>query len=592
MIESYTTIVSAYFKLPISKTTHDNYVLWMKNMLLIDNPMVIFCDKESEEMILFFRKEKIEKTKLIITSFSEFYCFKYIEHFNKHCKKDEEVKLGHNVNLYMIWNEKTNFLKRAIEYNFFHSEYFLWVDIGCFREPNPRYFGVWPNPDKILTLDKNKVLMLLVKPFEKTELLCRKKEELPDFQFTYRIGAPIFGGGKDILLKWHELYYEMLEYFIHIDRFIGKDQNIMNSLVLIEKKMCCLIKAYPPKNQWFYLQEYLSLSPFNELQKESFRIILIAPGYTPLPPKGWGAVENILWDYYENLKKRNINVKIINTTNINNIIFQCNNYCPTMIHIMYDDYIVITPFLHCRNIYYTSHYAYLTSPTLKKDHKKYFEEIFFHVIKNKDIIKINAISEEIKQVYINYGFPKEKINVIRNGSREDLFNFNLYSNINTQSTLLAKSIYVAKIEFRKCQYKYQSLENIDFVGNYKDSSFNISNPNYLGEWSREKIYKNLTNYGNLVLLSEGEADPLVVKEALMSGLGVILSECCTANLDLTKEFITVIPNDKLNDLNYIQKKINENRVISLNNRENIRKYALDNFSWNNIIFLYLQTIKP
>jgi hypothetical protein len=426
--------------------------------------------------------------------------------------------------------------------------------------------------------------LLLVKPFQNIELLCTKKEEIPDFQFTYRIGAPIFGGGKEILLKWHVLYYEMLEYFIHINRFIGKDQNIMNSLFLTEKNMCNMI--IPERiNEWFYLQKYLSLSPFNELQKESFNIILIAPGYKSFPPNGWGAVENIVWDYYENLKKRNINVKIINTTNLNNIIYQCNNSSPTIIHIMYDDYIVISPFLRCRNIYYSSHYAYLTSPTFKQDNTEYFEKIFFNVIKNKDIIKINAISEDIKKVYVNYGFPKEKINVIRNGCREDLFSFNLNSDLQ-----FTKSIYVAKIEFRKCQYKYQSLENIDFVGNYKDSSFNISNPNYLGEWTREKIYKNLTYYGNLVLLSDGEADPLVVKEALMSGLGVVLSECCTANLDITKEFITVIPNEKLNDLNYIQEKINQNRIISIENRKNIRKYALEKFAWNNIIHLYLGKI--
>ena len=35
-------------------------------------------------------------------------------------------------------------------------------------------------------------------------------------------------------------------------------------------------------------------------------IVLIAPGCMPLPAPGWGAVERIVWDYYENLKKNKL----------------------------------------------------------------------------------------------------------------------------------------------------------------------------------------------------------------------------------------------------------------------------------------------
>ena len=96
----------------------------------------------------------------------------------------------------------------------------------------------------------------------------------------------------------------------------------------------------------------------------------------------------------------------------------------------------------------------------------------------------------------------------------------------------------------------------------------------------------MSEYGNLILLSDGEADPLVVKEALISGLGVVISECSSANLDLSRDFISVIPNGKLNDLEYVRKIIDENRKISICKREEIREYALDNFSWNNIIDKY------
>ena len=49
----------------------------------------------------------------------------------------------------------------------------------------------------------------------------------------------------------------------------------------------------------------------------------------------------------------------------------------------------------------------------------------------------------------------------------------------------------------------------------------------------------------LVLLSDGEAHPLVCLEAFAAGLGVVISQWAAANLDLDKDFITVIPEDKL-----------------------------------------------
>jgi len=108
----------------------------------------------------------------------------------------------------------------------------------------------------------------------------------------------------------------------------------------------------------------------------------------------------------------------------------------------------------------------------------------------------------------------------------------------------------------------------------------------LGEWTKDKLYENLTDYGNLVLLSEGEADPLVVKEALIAGLGVVVSECSAANLDRSKPFITIIPNHYLNDLSYVQKAIEDNRRVSVAGRTDIREYALQQFAWNNIIDEY------
>lgn len=321
------------------------------------------------------------------------------------------------------------------------------------------------------------------------------------------------------------------------------------------------------------------------------KIVLIAPGYKQLPPTGWGAVESVIWDYYENLKKiPNISVSIVNSSNLNVIIQETNSHNADFVHIMYDDHIEAAPYIKTSgkyhnngpNIIYTSHYAYITHPNFENNYSSYFNTIFRKVIQYKDYIQIFAISESIKRKYVEHGFPECKIRVIHNGAREDLFR---YTN---QPKFSDKSVYVAKIENRKRQYVYQGFHDVHFVGNYYNSSFNPERINYLGEWNKPTLYENLTNYSNLILLSDGEADPLVVKEALMAGLGLVLSPCCTANLDLTKPFITVIPEDKLEDLDYVHYQIVKNREISIKMREEIRQYALDIFAWNVIVKYYAE----
>ena len=95
----------------------------------------------------------------------------------------------------------------------------------------------------------------------------------------------------------------------------------------------------------------------------------------------------------------------------------------------------------------------------------------------------------------------------------------------------------------------------------------------------------MTDYGNLVLLSDGEAHPLVCMEALAAGLGVVVCQWGAANLDLDKEFITVIPEDKINDIDFVEDAIIKNREYSVNHREEIIEYS-KKFEWKEVLRNY------
>jgi glycosyltransferase involved in cell wall biosynthesis len=63
-----------------------------------------------------------------------------------------------------------------------------------------------------------------------------------------------------------------------------------------------------------------------------------------------------------------------------------------------------------------------------------------------------------------------------------------------------------------------------------------------------------------------------------------------ANLDRSKPFISVVPDDKIEDIDYVREKVVENRQISIKMRKEIREYAREHFSWDNVVDKYLRVL--
>lgn len=307
------------------------------------------------------------------------------------------------------------------------------------------------------------------------------------------------------------------------------------------------------------------------------KICIVGPGVMPIPPKGWGAVEILIDDYRKTLESLGHEVHIVNTRDLNLLVWMVNNLNPDFVHIQYDEFVHVIPYIQCKNIAITSHYGYLEQSN-RWDPS--YINIFWGFVNSS--ARIFCLSPGIADVYSRAGVPKNRLVVIPNGVRTDLFRFD------ESCKHPDESIYLAKIDPRKRQSQLQTIPGIKFVGNYADPSFDRNNVNYLGEWSKDTIYENLTNFANLILLSDGEAHPLVCLEAMSAGLGLVISEVAAANLDLTLPFIDVIKNESLNDSNYVQDVIKKNRDVSQKMRNEIRKYA-ETFDWNKIIKDYYIT---
>lgn len=325
------------------------------------------------------------------------------------------------------------------------------------------------------------------------------------------------------------------------------------------------------------------------------KIALIGPGIMPIPPVGHGAVEILIWDYYLELEKHaDIEVDIINRirSNDRDQNSPTTEYCTTLIseinkgnydfvHIHYDCLYHIMPFLTCKSIGITSHYPYIDQA--EKHGPDGYSRIFQAICNNENHY-IFALSRKDRKMFETYCKDKSRVFLMMNGANQDDIK-------PTQKKRMAnRSIYLGKVEARKQQTKFCHLGNVDFYGKCDDDLFKKKEC-YKGEPRREDLVQILSHYGNMVLLSSGEnGTPLVIKEALMAGLPIVTNRFSADDFEGPLPFVDIIPDEKMNDLSYIQ------HIIRINLQkqylqDEIREYAVTRFSWKHLVREYIDTIR-
>ena len=302
------------------------------------------------------------------------------------------------------------------------------------------------------------------------------------------------------------------------------------------------------------------------------KFCLVGPGIMPIPPTGWGAVERAIWYRSCALSELGHDGEIINTPDMDEIVGECLEGDYDVIHIHYDVFYPVIERLYGKvncPILFSSHYPYIDQKNMHP--RDGYDRIFDYMLTSNKKFYNFAVSPKDYQFFLDQGFPQDRIYPLREGPLVSEFRYN------EECEKPDKSLYLAKIEERKKQYKYQSIPGIEFVGRYEgQTSFDPKNKNYLGELKSNEI---ITSYANLVHLSDGENGTCMsVMEALVLGLGVVVSRRTASELDTSLEFIEVIPDDKLDDLDYITEKIQDNRRISISMRNEIREYGIKSYS--------------
>ena len=214
------TFVTAYFDIP-SKHDHSEYVKWISNQR--NMCLVVFTDSPALWKVpgqIVFETSLCEEGRALNMS-SSFWRDQWF--------LDPEAVTHRGPQLYITWNLKPYFMSQAARINPFSSEYFFWIDAGYTRSVklgDARSL----NP----SLEKDAMYFLLLGQFSRQEMLG-------GFHYTVGkegVGGGMFGGHISFVDKWVALYYRVFHEYVKRGWFVGKDQNLLNSLCSENPGVC------------------------------------------------------------------------------------------------------------------------------------------------------------------------------------------------------------------------------------------------------------------------------------------------------------------------------------------------------------------
>jgi glycosyltransferase involved in cell wall biosynthesis len=316
------------------------------------------------------------------------------------------------------------------------------------------------------------------------------------------------------------------------------------------------------------------------------KIGLIAHGALSIPPTGWGAVEVTIWWKKQYLERLGHSVDIANTRSIHDVIHVANRLRYDFVH-CHSEFFVLECIAHLRRPFaITSHCGGLHryNPEATDRHGG-FHYLFEDTLRAPANI---VLSDHIRDLYLRSGYTN-LLRVLRNPVEAENFRVAPQGN--------GRAICLGLVCPRKRQGWLAEIArdrvSVDFVGprgTDRDTGFaEHATAKYLGVWDKTTLYEQLTSYSCLVLLSESEAAPKVVLEALAAGVSVVISEACAANLT-DEDFITVIPDGETRQdviAHAIQTAIDRNA----SQRDRIRQYAMERFDFAVVINEYVDIIE-
>jgi glycosyltransferase involved in cell wall biosynthesis len=313
------------------------------------------------------------------------------------------------------------------------------------------------------------------------------------------------------------------------------------------------------------------------MEGRRLRIALVALGYLPIPPCGYGGIESIIWQYAQRLRAKGHEVDIVNA-NKHRLFFDLvrrGRY--DLVHVHHERGLsraMLASLPWGSRIACTTHRGYFLD-RLDRDAEKCLR---MTARARRILVMRDDVAAELRRRN-----PKADVAVLPNGVEAKDFRVALAGN--------GRAICLGVIEPRKRQdFVARELAAAglpcDFAGPVKKAIL-PAGASYLGEWTRDTIRDRLTEYSALILVSdrEGGGPPLAVAEALAAGLSVVVSPMAYGGLDLRSRFVHQVHTD-----DELVPAVRSALAASDSQRQAARRFALEVLDWDVLADRYEQLL--
>jgi len=269
------TVVSAYYEMP-SKYPKEHYRIWIRLFLEhCEAHIIFFCEESVKPFIESCREAFQDRTQIIVLPRSQWAANSaFSQQFWERQYTMDPEKAYHSIDLYKVWYEKKEFIKRAISLNPWNHTDFVWADAGILRSEdlcNLVKHG-FPYANRIPT---DRILLSNVGEFTEKDNLIQTINGISfrgDVSGKMRIDGKLIAGSIDSWNTYDKLYESTIDKYINANLFVGKDQTIMATLVLENSNTVSLVEPKPIAPEfWFYLVLWLGASPnvFNRMKSDT-----------------------------------------------------------------------------------------------------------------------------------------------------------------------------------------------------------------------------------------------------------------------------------------------------------------------------------
>ena len=206
------TVVTAYYPTRSKKRSVKTYMAYIKAFMTnIPCNVHIYTTAKIAPLIMAMREGlPALSTRVDIRELGSLYWAQHMDLWLKQHKHDPERNV-HVPEMYVVWHEKIKFVLAAIAARAFpETKYYIWCDIGCFRNGSAAYmqkFKTFPSHSRLRGSDESKVHVLRVNAIPAKELAS-----LSVLPRKVRLGAGIIYSGVAGWRAYDKAYETLISY--------------------------------------------------------------------------------------------------------------------------------------------------------------------------------------------------------------------------------------------------------------------------------------------------------------------------------------------------------------------------------------------